>query len=178
MLRPAEATEAPVALLRRVCRPHLERLVERTRESANVVVPAGTEVRFIATVESDHVLRVGDRMGRSVPAHLASGGKAILAALPPEEVAELYSGAEEVDPARLRTELALVRDRGFAINDQRTETGVTAIGAAVTDASGAPMAALSLALPTARFDREALPAWSGTLIAAARRVAEDVAPTR
>lgn len=169
-LRPAEASEAPVDLLRRICPPELQALVERTRESANLVVLAGTEVRFVETVESPQILRVGDRVGRSLPARLASGGKAILAALPPEEVTALYEGDARTDLVRLRRELALVRKRGFAINDQLTETGLTAVGVAVRREDGSPLAAVSLALPTARFDRDMLPAWVGALSAAVARI--------
>ncbi|OLT31136.1 transcriptional regulator [Actinomadura sp. CNU-125] len=170
VLRPAESSPAPVALLRATCEPHLRWLTERTRETANVVVRAGTEVRFIATVESDRVLRVGDREGRTVPAHLASGGKAILAALSPAELTGLYGDDADVDLPRLRRELSLVRRRGFAINDQQTETGLTAIGVPIKDGTGTPLAGLSIALPTARFDRDALPGQVGALSAAAGRV--------
>ncbi|GLY85474.1 IclR family transcriptional regulator [Actinoallomurus iriomotensis] len=178
VLRPAEISGAPIALLRAVCDAPLKWLVEQTQESANVVVPARTEVRFIATVESPRVLRVGDRVGRSLPAHLTSGGKAILAALPPEEVCAMYEDAGEVDLPRLRRELALVRKRGFAINDQLTETGLTAIGTVVEDAEGVPLAGVSIALPTARFDRDALPAWVNALSTAARRVEAALADYR
>ncbi|MFD2357078.1 IclR family transcriptional regulator [Nonomuraea ferruginea] len=126
VLRPAPVSEAPVTLLRTVARPHLERMVAHVRESANLVVRAGAEVRFVDTVECDNVLRVGDRTGRSLLAHLTSGGKAILALLPPAELAQLY--ADEAELARVRRDLAAVRRRGVAINDQRTETGLTAVG--------------------------------------------------
>jgi len=156
VLRPAETSAAPVPLLRRLAAPHLRRLVDVTRESANLMVLAGTEVRFVTTVECDQILRVGDRAGRSLPAHLVSGGKAMLAALTPAAVDALYEDAD-FDLARLRRELRLVRKRGFAINDQLTETGLTAVGVAVRDAAGAPVAAVTSAMPTARFDRDALP---------------------
>ncbi|MFB4279852.1 IclR family transcriptional regulator [Nonomuraea sp. MTCD27] len=170
VLRPAETTGAPVALLRELGLPELRTLVERTGESANLVVPAGTEVRFIATVESRQILRVGDRVGRSLPAHQASGGKAILAALPATDVTALYDGDATVDLPRLRRELALVRRRGFAVNDQLTETGLTAIGMAVRGPAGTPLAAVSLALPTARFDRDELPGWVSAISAAVTRI--------
>ncbi|TDB91526.1 IclR family transcriptional regulator [Actinomadura sp. KC216] len=170
VLRPAEPSGAPVALLREVSGGPLRSLVERTGESANLVVLAGTEVRFIATAESDQILRVGDRTGVSLPAHLTSGGKAVLAALDPADVAARYGDAPGFDLARLRRELALVRDRGFAINDQLTETGLTALGVAVKDPAGVPLAGLSIALPTARFDRDRLPGWVGALSAAAQRI--------
>ncbi len=178
VLRPAETSEAPVALLRRICLPELQTLMERTRESVNLMVLAGDEVRFIATVEGPQVLRVGDRVGRSLPARLASGGKAILALLPPEEVTALYGASDELDEAglaRLRRELALIRKRGFAINDQLTETGLTALGVAVRDAHGSPVAAVSLALPTARFDRDLLPTWVGAISVTVARIEQALA---
>ncbi|MBI0382577.1 IclR family transcriptional regulator [Streptomyces albiflaviniger] len=175
VLRPAEMSEAPVALLRRLALPHLQRLVEETQESANVMVLVGTEVRFIATVECGQILRVGDRVGRSLPAHRSSGGKAILAALPPEELAALYQGDESVELPRLKRELALVRKRGFAINDQLTETGLTALGLLLREPSGLAEVALSLAMPTARFERERLSGWIGAMSAAVTRIEHDLA---
>jgi IclR family acetate operon transcriptional repressor len=171
VLRPAEMSEAPVALLHRVALPHLQRLVDQTEESANVMVLAGTEVRFIATVECEQILRVGDRAGRSLPAHQASGGKAILAALPPDRVTAMYDG---VELRQLERELALIRKRGFAINDQLTETGLTAVGMLIREPSGDPEAGLSLAIPTARFDREKLPTWIGAMSAAVARIENDL----
>ena len=68
MLRPAQQSEAPLALLRRAAAPHLQALARRVRESANLVILVGTEVRFLATVESDQGISsgreiVGDDMG-------------------------------------------------------------------------------------------------------------------
>lgn len=179
VLRPTEATEAPVALLRRVAQPHLRALVDRVRESANLVVLAGTEVRFLTTVTCDQVLRVGDRAGRVLPAHLTSGGKALLAALTQEELDHLYGSPDDnVDLARLRRELGLVRKRGFAVNDGLTETGLTAVGVAVPDAEGRPVAAVSLAAPTARFSRQVLPGWVSAVSAAATRLGRDLEVAR
>jgi DNA-binding IclR family transcriptional regulator len=170
VLRPASASEAPIAQLRRVAPPHLRHLVEQTGETVNLAVLAGTEMRFIATIESEHILRVGDRMGRTLPAHLASGGKAMLALLPEETLAALYRDDHEVDLARLARELAAVRQRGFALNEQLTETGVTAIGMAVRGGSGAPVAAIAVAMPTIRFDRALLSGWVATLAATTARI--------
>lgn len=175
LLRPAPASEAPVTLLRQVALPHLHALVERVRESANLMVLAGTEVRFIATAECDQILRVGDRVGTVLPAHLASGGKALLAALPTNDLTALYDGSDDVDLRRLRRELNLVRKRGFAINDQLTEAGVTALGMALHDPDGQPTAAISLAMPTARLDRDMLPTWIGVMSTTVANIERDLA---
>ena len=76
VLRRGPVQQASVTRLREVALPHLRRLVDAVGETANVMVLAGSDVRFVATVESDQVLRVGDRTGRTLPAHLSSGGKA------------------------------------------------------------------------------------------------------
>jgi DNA-binding IclR family transcriptional regulator len=136
-------------------------------------VLAGSQIRFAATVECDQVLRVGDRAGRILPAHLASGGKALLATLPPTDLAGLYADTG-VDLPRLRRELSLVRKRGFAINDQLTENGLTAVGAAIPWPDEGPVAALSLALPSVRFDREMPPTWVAALSAAVTAIARDL----
>lgn len=156
VLRAAEPASAPVQLLRQVGPPHLRALVDRVHESANLMVRVGTEVRFLATVESDRVLRVGDRMGRALPAHLVSGGKALLATVPPDELTVLYTGTD-VDARTLRRSLDRVRADGYAVNRGDTEDGVTAVGMAVDGPAGPPVCAISIGLPSSRYSRSLLP---------------------
>jgi IclR family transcriptional regulator, acetate operon repressor len=175
VLRGLAEPETPVALLRRAALPHLRRVVDRTGETANVMVLAGADVRFVATVECDQVLRVGDRTGRTLPAQLSSGGKAMLAALAPEALDAALDRLDGIDRPRLVRELRTVRRQGFAVNDQATEAGLTAVGVAVRDTSEVPLAAVSLAVPTVRFSRSDLPRWSQILGAAASDIAQDLA---
>ncbi|KDN73107.1 transcriptional regulator [Streptomyces olindensis] len=170
VLRPAATTSAPVALLRQVALTHMQDLVERVQESANLIVLAGTEARIITTAECAQVLRVGSRAGRTLPAHLTSGGKILLAALPAETVSTLYADNTEVDLPRLRRELTLVRKRGFAINDQNTEAGLTAVAVGIQDLGGLSVAAVALAMPRVRFQRERLPEWVSQLHATAQAI--------
>jgi IclR family transcriptional regulator, acetate operon repressor len=174
LLQSDPATSAPTALLRRVGLPHLQDLVDATQESANLMVLAGDQVRFIATVESRQALKVGDRVGVTLQARHASGGKAALAELPPTDIDEMYAGRTDVDLTRLHHDLGLIRKRGFAINDQATEKGLTAIGVAVHDQDGRPNAAISLALPSARFSRDRLSDWVEALIVTRNRVERDL----
>ena len=161
VLGAAEPSNAPVQLLREVGRPHLRALVDRVGESANLMIRVGTETRFISTVETDRVLRVGDRAGRRLPAHLSSGGKVLLAALSPSELAVLYADTD-VDPGKLHRSLERVRTDGYAVNRGDTEEGVTAIGMAVLGGDGRPDCAISVGLPSTRFKPTMVP----TLVAA------------
>jgi len=162
-----------LVVLREVALPHLQELVATVNETANLMVRAGTRVRFISTVECDRALRIGDRTGRVLPANLASGGKALLAALDPGQLGQLYHG-EDADLARLRRELGLIRQRGFALNEQSTEAGVSAIGVALPG-PGEPAAALSLAIPSTRFQGDQLVTWASALTEAAADIQRDFA---
>jgi IclR family acetate operon transcriptional repressor len=174
VLRRGPVPQSSVARLREVALPHLRRLVAAVGETANVMVLAGSEVRFVATVESDQVLRVGDRTGRTLPAHLTSGGKAVLATLDDDAVAATLDGLDEAALARLLRELRTVRRRGLAVNDQGTEAGLTAVGIAVPAAGGFTGVALSVAAPSARYSRDRLPVWGTALSGAAAGVVRDL----
>jgi len=175
-LYPAGLAPEHTLTLKEVARPHLQMLVAKVNETANLVVRVGTQVRFVTTVECDQVLRVGDRAGRVLPAHLASGGKALLAALDSRQLAELYRD-QDADLAQLYKELSIVRRRGFAVNEQLTETGVSAVGVALPGPAGTPQAALSLAIPSARFHPSRLPTWLSALTTTAADIQRDLTAT-
>jgi DNA-binding IclR family transcriptional regulator len=173
-------SQSRTALLRTIALPHLHALVGRLGESANLLVLAGDYARFIGSVESSQPLRVGNREGMVFPAHLTSGGKLLLADLTPDERAELYAAqrwvgreAERPDLGALEQELAVVRDRGFAINKDRTETGVTAVGRGVRVGDRAD-AAVTVSMPTVRFDESRLVDIVSALALATRDIEHEV----
>ena len=59
--------QTAIPRLREAALPHLRQLVDDLAETANVTVLAGSDDRFIATVECEQILRAGDRSGRSLP---------------------------------------------------------------------------------------------------------------
>lgn len=146
--------------LRRLSMNSLEVLSGQLNETVNLLVRVGVSVRFLATVEGSATLRVGDRGGAVLPARLASGGKVLLAYEPPERLERLYRsrgvlasghGLSEAEFEELRAELALVRTRGYAINNEYTEAGVAALGVAIIDPSGRPVASFSVSVPATRI---------------------------
>lgn len=146
--------------LRDVVQPHMELLCGRINETVNLMVRVGTKVRFLATVESTNVLRVGDRQGTILPANKASGGKAMLAELELPLIDQLFRshnaeiGGDSIPddeyPGFLR-ELETIRANGFAANFEGTEEGISALGMALHNRSGHVVGALSVAMPVARF---------------------------
>lgn len=144
--------------LRAQAQPLLEELVATVRETVNLVVCVGGEVRFLTTVEGSRPVRVGDRQGAVLPAYRASAGKAMLSMLDQSELERLYHGENatarrltEEDYAALVRELGAVRDRGFAANFEGTEEGVSALGVAVSGPAGEVVCGISMSIPQARF---------------------------
>jgi len=152
------APSHPVALLAIVV-PHLTRLSAATGETTHVMIRQDTTVRFIHSVEGPAALRVASRMGVVMPAHLTSGGKALLAAMKDDAIRELYAGGVPETPnSRIKTvddlidEMALVRKRGYAENLGESESGISAVGVAL-HRNGIP-AAISISVPSIRYRRD------------------------
>ncbi|MGW4201105.1 IclR family transcriptional regulator [Streptomyces sp. NPDC004726] len=184
VLELAGTARSDVSALRAASLDPLRALVDTLGETANLSIRTVRTVRFIASVECDRALRVGSREGMVFPAHQVSGGLVMLAALTDDALGDLYAngvsdGAEELpDLMELRATLRAVRKSGIAINLGRSEQGLVAVGHAVTDGSGATVAAVSVSLPSVRYSaarvREIVPA----LARAAERISEGAAPAR
>ncbi|WP_328890974.1 IclR family transcriptional regulator [Streptomyces sp. NBC_00316] len=157
-------------------------LNEAVGETVHLMVRTGVQVRFLHSVEGAHALRVSSRAGALLPAHLASGGKALLAELTEGELGELYaadgsagegdSPEAAVEAGALHRRLDGVRRAGFAVNTEGTERGITAVGAAVHDAGGRAVAALAISAPSLRLPRSRLPEAATALREAVRHLEE------
>ena len=194
VLELATHSRSLTARLRTVAMPHLEGLVAVLGESANLIIRTGDRVRFIASAESTQALRVEQREGMVFPAHLVSGGLVLLAEAGEAEVTALYAGGiaggvaggvagaaaapGTPDLAWLRTELRRVSARGYAVNRETSEKGVTAVGRAVRDESGVAVAAVSISMPSARYAATDLPRITGALALAARAIEADLSADR
>jgi DNA-binding IclR family transcriptional regulator len=166
------------AALRLAAAPALQALHGEFEETVHLMVLQGTNVLFVDGIEADRVLRVGLRIRGTMPAYCSAGGKAMLAALPLGEVETLHRDGLPSWPTSkvsgvnvLKRNLAEVRGDGYAVNYEETEIGVCGVGAAILDATQRPVAALTIAIPTARFDKRRVSAMGREL----RRVAAESA---
>jgi len=155
----ASGLEQGLARLRRVARTHLESVQEATEETTNLVVLDGDRVIYVDQVPGTRSVRMFTTVGAAALAHTTAAGKAILAFGPPEIVAGLYHDRPELEQlttstlptvAALREDLARTAKRGYAIDNEEHEEGVSCIAAPVFDRDGRPRAAISISAPTAR----------------------------
>ncbi|MGW6172390.1 IclR family transcriptional regulator [Arthrobacter sp. NPDC055138] len=142
-----------------IARPHLESLALSVHETVNLVERVGVTARYLFTAEGPQLLRVGNRTGTVLPAHLSSGGKAILATLPEPSVAQLYTGRQAqktggslaaAELEGLQRELAAARKRGYAVNLGRTEADLAAVGAPLATTDRPAALAVSISSPLSR----------------------------
>ena len=98
------------------------------------------------------------------PLHVTASGKAVLASLTDAEVRriidrhglEQYTENTITDESALFEELARIRDRGYAINDEEEIVGFQAVAAPVEAADGDVVGSISVAGPTRVFDDDML----------------------
>jgi DNA-binding IclR family transcriptional regulator len=130
-------------------------LAEATGETVNVAVSGRGGVEHLDQIDSRHFLGTGQWVGRHVAYHCSANGQILLAfgaaELPDVEALEALTSRTIVDPARLETELARIRQERFATAVDELEIGLTAMSAPVFDASGSALAALSICGPTLRL---------------------------
>jgi DNA-binding IclR family transcriptional regulator len=166
--------------------PHQELLLKQLDDKVNLVIRVGTSVRFLLTLESSNFLRVGDRQGTVLPARLASGGKAMLAELPPAQLARLYQSPSSytADPMTeeefeaLSRELRAVKSRGYALNIGETEAGLAAIGLVLLGSDGRAIGGFSMAAPAVRLNKLTEDRTVGLLLATRAAIERDIADLR
>ncbi|MGH4034034.1 IclR family transcriptional regulator [Actinomycetota bacterium Odt1-20B] len=163
--------------LRDVAVPLMEELRRRTDETVHLTVPNGDKVVLIERLETSKPVRIILALGTLLPLHASANGKAVLAASPPEvRERHLAHGLEEftdatvTDRKRLLDELTLIRERGYATNSGEWRTDVSAVAAPVLDASGLPIASISVNMPTSRMTAEASAAHGALVSETARQV--------
>ena len=139
-------------------RPVIERLNADLQETIHLGRLEGAQVYFLDSLESDRAVRVVSRMGRSMPAHCTSTGKAMLSQLSTEELRVLYPSEQLLgltkksltSRAALEKELEKTRRRGYALSLEESEEGVVSVAAPIVGLGGVHYA-ITASVPTQRM---------------------------
>lgn len=143
-----------------VAKPRLEALSREVDESSSLSVLDGTDIVYISRVPVRRIMRVDISVGTRFPAWATSMGRVLLADLDADALDAYFSAVDLesltpgtlVDEAKLRTEIARVREQGWCIVDQELEPGLRSVAAPVTDYDGTVVAAVNISTQTAVHD--------------------------
>jgi DNA-binding IclR family transcriptional regulator len=157
ILRLAGATTARLDVVQE-SRPICRKLAATTRETVNIAVLSDRSALYVDQVAGASSLQPHNWVGQHVPLHATSNGKVLLSGQTDDEVARVlgsmpaYTDATITTKARLRRELAVVRECGYATAVDELEVGLTALAAPIRNAHGDVIASLSVSGPTFRLD--------------------------
>ena len=122
-----------------VAKPELERLVDKTGELVSINVEERGRFVILHTEFGSESLRLGIYPGLKTPIHTHAGGKVILAHLEEESFREILDehGLEArtehtiTDEDALRSELEVIRERGYGIDRNEQVVGMGAVAAPI-----------------------------------------------
>ena len=161
----AQSATHPGPDLRRICTPSVQRLAEESGDTVFLSARDGLFTVCLSRETGDYPIRaITVDVGLRRPLGVGAGGLAILGELAPEETARIIDvlqprfGAYPLTSAeQIAKSAKLARRNGYALSDERVAAGVRAVGVALHDASGAPIAAIGLAAIRQRVSAERIP---------------------
>ncbi|MBK7260455.1 MAG: IclR family transcriptional regulator [Rubrivivax sp.] len=158
--------------LRSRLHPVLAELARACGETIHLAVLDDADIVYLDKFDSPLPVAAYSRIGGRAPACCAASGKALLAALRPDEAAlrqrlgslVAHTPNSIVQWPRLLAELERVRQQGHAENREEWRLGVCGLGAPVFNALGQPVAAVGMSVPSIRFARTQVRALAAQLL--------------
>ena len=170
--------------LRAVAHPALRGLMTDTGETVHLTIYDHPDVVYVDKVESPNVVHMRSEIGKRMPAYSTATGKAFLAHLPAEQVADAIARGLPRRTANtitteegLRAALREVRERGWAVDDVENEDGVRCVGAPILDHLGTVVAALSVSGPAMRVTEDRVPELGAQVKAVAEEISHRIGAT-
>jgi DNA-binding IclR family transcriptional regulator len=133
--------------------PVLIELQRSCGERVNLSLFDHTSIVYAIRQSSKREYYFSALIGRRMPIYCTSGGRAMMAHLSREEVAEILKRCDLraltprtiFEPAKIRAKIAEARDRGFATSVEETTMGELVVAGAIVDGDGRPLAAIHIA---------------------------------
>lgn len=157
--------------------PVLQELRRNVRERVDLSLFDDTSMIYAVRLQSKRETFFATLVGRRVPTFCSSGGRAVLASLPVEEMEAVLARSELrrvtpktiTEPEALRARIAEAREQGYALAVEEVLLGEIVIGAAIRDGAGRPVAAIHVAGSLSEWRAEEFRQRIGPLIMEAAR---------
>lgn len=170
--------------LRTLASDQLEKLARLSDETVQLSVLADTHAVYIDSVESTNNVRMSMSIGNKVPVYCTGAGKVLLAGCSAAEQRDIISRIQFAvftpntitRTKQLMAELATIKSLGYADDNEEHYVGIRCVAAAITDNSGAPVAAISISAPTFRVEEQRVEQWREWLLDATAKISLRLAP--
>jgi len=161
----AQSATHPGPDLRRICTPAVQRLAEESGDTVFLSVRDGLFTVCLSRATGDYPIRaITVDVGSRRPLGVGAGGLAILGSLPAAESKRIvevlrpkFNAFPLCSAAQIAKSQQAARVNGFALSDEKVALGVRAVGVAIHDAEGAPIAAIGLAAIRQRVLADRIP---------------------
>jgi DNA-binding IclR family transcriptional regulator len=143
--------------------PFMQLLHQQLGETVNLSVRHDDEVVYIErTAPGSSMMRVVQIIGARAPLHITAVGKVFLAQDGVGSCTEYarrtglprYTDNTLTDSASLGREIEVVRNQGYAFDNEEAEKGVSCIGAGIFNDEGRLVAGLSVSAPSDRLKKD------------------------
>lgn len=169
-----------------VARPYLDALSAEAGETVHLAQLDGGQVLYVDKRNAREPIEMYSQAGKVGPAYCTGVGKAMLAFLPEAELGPVlsqqsfhrFTDKTFTSADALRDELARIRARGHAFDNEEHEPGIICIAMPILTPSGRPLGALSVTTSTARKSLAELESYAPAVRRAARAIAEEAAAWR
>jgi DNA-binding IclR family transcriptional regulator len=150
------ASLSPIRIeLREAVLPFLQDLHQATKITAQLGILEGTQILVVEKISGHRPMPMLDQVGGIIPAYCSALGRAILAYSDPATINAVLAGGLPrraprtlTSPVAIMRELTAVPDRGWAIDREEGNVGVTCVAAPIFAPLGHVAAALSLTGPS------------------------------
>lgn len=164
--------------LREIARPYMESLSRECNKTVNLAVLDRDEMVYVERIGVRGIRSYSNiSIGSRIPPWKSAIGKAVLAYLEPQKLAEMMDKAKEnmkceLNENEFRKILLETRNNGFAIDNQETRKGILAIGAPLFSPQGVTSAINLVAEPEDISIEKLKSEFAPKLIKVARQLSE------
>ncbi len=164
-----------------VARPHLDRLAAAVGETIHLAQIDNGQVLYVDKRNARDPVEMFSQAGKIGPAYCTGVGKAMLAHLDPEALASAlerqafhrFTDRTIDTPEALGRELAAIRARGHAYDNEEHEPGIICVAVPILSARGRVLGALSVTSTSQRTSIDALAALVPEVARTAGAIATD-----
>jgi DNA-binding IclR family transcriptional regulator len=162
-----------------IARPYLEKLMQKTRENANLSVRDGQNIVYIDQVGSpEHNLRIFTKLGGSAPLYASGVGKVFISCFSESRLQSYLQETELLSftphtlttDQKLRDDIEKIRKTGYGVDNQEKELGVRCVAAPIFNHGNKIEAAISVSGATQRITLKRMPALGKLVVEFARQV--------